>query len=411
MDRLETQILYEVAMAVGSGLELQPMLQASLSLLLRKLSCSGGCVVRYGNLGVEALHAIPRGFADSASWPRVKALIEGVHGRQPVTVDLDGEGFLHLLPLPGYGALVMRKHGVPVAASFLRALLPVCERLSQSCQACEQVIERRAAERELQAHRDRLQEMVIARTEALTIATRRAEAANRAKSAFLANMSHELRTPMHAILSFSELAAEEIEDGALRPDSMRRHLQRVRQGGERLLGLINNLLDLARLEEGELELELGSVDLGAMVADVLDEFVVLASSRGVEMFREGGDFPMTLRGDRARLGQVLRNVLANAVRLTAAGSRVSVTLSPAEADGPEIRAVLLTVTDQGPGIPPSELEGIFDCFSQGSHTSDGSGGTGLGLAIARKIVEAHRGRIWAENGETGGARIRIRLPV
>jgi PAS domain S-box-containing protein len=229
-----------------------------------------------------------------------------------------------------------------------------------------------------------------------------AEDASRAKSEFIANISHELRTPLQSIIGFSELglrrAGEQVRLAAMFDD--------IHASGQRMLALVNDLLDVARIESsvGTLHLERG--DLRAPVREVLRELQPLAAKRGVALIESLSEAPMTAKLDPLRFQQVVRNVVANAIRFSPEGGPVEI-----GADVTEAGEWRLAIADRGPGIPEDELEGVFEAFVQSSRTKDGSGGTGLGLAISRTIMHAHGGRITARNREGGGSVFEIVLPA
>ncbi|MDQ8020586.1 MAG: PAS domain S-box protein [Moraxellaceae bacterium] len=291
------------------------------------------------------------------------------------------------------------------------------------------IIAHRAEQRRLDAelaltgHRDRLQELVAEQTAGLLHAKDAAERASEAKSLFLANMSHELRTPMHAILSFARLGetrGEELAAGggqAGGSDKLRDYFSRIRSSGERLMNLLNNLLDLSKLEAGHMPVELRPLDLRRIVDEVLHECEawLAAKQLAVVVDEQGG---LLALADPVRMGQVLRNLLSNAIKFSPDGGRIHVSLAasvlPAgrrAGDSGDVSAVELCVSDSGPGVPEAELASIFDKFVQSSATRDGSGGTGLGLAICREIVLAHRGQIFARNRVGGGAEFVVRIPA
>jgi len=273
---------------------------------------------------------------------------------------------------------------------------------------------RQDAEAELRRHRDNLQELVAERTRELREAMEAAETANLAKSEFLTKMSHELRTPMHAILSFARLGIEKLAHGRSEAHKLQQYFGRIDQSGERLLALLNDLLDLSKLESGCLEYQFGEHDLMGVVRTAMQEFSALAMRADVRLDL-GSEAGESVRGwfDPIRLGQVLRNLLSNAIKFTPAGGRVRITLraGPAPADMQGGRALLLGVSDTGVGIPAEEREAIFEKFVQSSLTKSRAGGTGLGLAICREIVQAHGGRIWVESEAGSGSTFIVALPV
>lgn len=241
---------------------------------------------------------------------------------------------------------------------------------------------------------------ITAHTEELRVALEKAEEANRAKSEFLANVSHELRTPLHCILSFSRFGTRKAEDGDLKT-----FFSRIEEGGEGLLELVNNLLDLSSCEAGKMELARSLVDLKLASAQVIGEFHSIIGERGLVINPpDVASDDAQVFADSGKMLRVLRNILGNAVRFSPDGGSIAIAI---EADDDTVR---LQITDDGPGIPEDETEAIFEKFVQSSATKTGAGGTGLGLAICRSIVDAHDGRIWAENSEQGGARLVVELP-
>ncbi len=277
------------------------------------------------------------------------------------------------------------------------------------------VTEFRRAQEALRQHRDELELIVAERTAEAVRAKELAEAANRAKSEFLANMSHELRTPMHAILSFSRLGQDRMRNGTAQMPKIATYLERIEQSGHRLLGLLNDLLDLSKLESGKMRYDFAHHDLRDIVATVVGELAAYAHERGVIVAIVPVDAPVVARCDAERIGQVVRNLLSNAIRFTGAGLSVTIDLrgdqSIAGPDGTLCDAALVSVVDEGIGIPEGELEAVFDKFVQSSKTSSGAGGTGLGLAICREIVAHHGGRIWADNNPGSGARFSLLIPL
>ena len=226
--------------------------------------------------------------------------------------------------------------------------------------------------------------------------------ASRAKSDFIANVSHELRTPLQSILGFAEI-------GALRARQDLRLAELfadVHGAGQRMLSLVNDLLDLSKIERGSEPLALRRLDLRPLAAEVARELAPLLAARGLTLHTALGEADLVVLGDPLRLQQLLRNLLANAIRFSPEGGRIDLTARHGEND------VRLDVADHGPGIPPAEVESIFEAFVQSSANQGAAGGTGLGLAICRRIVQAHGGRIWAGNREDGpGAVVSLVLPA
>jgi signal transduction histidine kinase len=253
-------------------------------------------------------------------------------------------------------------------------------------------------------------ELILANQEA-DIARRTAERTNYLKSEFLANMSHELRTPMHAILGFSRRSIKKID--TLSQNQLLENLQLINESGDRLLGLLNDLLDLSKLEAGKMNFDIAPTDLQQSMEKMLREIQSLAHDKQVEIELESPNFPTTVECDGLRIGQVILNMLSNAIKFTPPGKSIYLSFSETEIakNKPVMRkAICFTVADEGTGIPEGELEMVFDKFAQSSKTKSGAGGTGLGLAICKEIIRAHSGRIWAEHGEKGGAIFKFAIP-
>ena len=230
----------------------------------------------------------------------------------------------------------------------------------------------------------------------------RAEAASRSKSEFLANMSHELRTPLHGILSFAEFGCKRLSTAT--QEKLGQYFEHIRSSGTTLLALVNELLDLAKLESGRMTFDFRVVEVPALVSSVVEECRPLSSARGLSVDCAFGSGECSAHVDPVRVKQVLRNLLSNAIRFAPEGTAVDVTVDPRGSD------LFIAVEDRGPGVPEPELETVFDQFVQSSATKSNAGGTGLGLAICRHIVSAHGGEIWAEQREGGGARFCVRVP-
>lgn len=226
-------------------------------------------------------------------------------------------------------------------------------------QACMRDRDRQRAEAELKRHRDRLSELIEGRLSGSMSAWHTAEQANRAKSRFMASMSHELRTPIHAIPAFSRLA---LRDRPPLTDVTRRRFEVIGEHGDRLLALVDDLLDLSRLEGGATQLNASSCDLEPLVTGAIAQMQAVAVERGVKM-RMTGLFPQVpLLADAQRLSQVLRTLLDNAIRFSPALAEVLLSLELQDHEG--VAGVLLRVSDRGPGIAEEDRERISDQFEQ-----------------------------------------------
>ena len=241
----------------------------------------------------------------------------------------------------------------------------------------------------------------------LTFAIQAADAANRAKSDLLAGMSHELRTPLTAIIGYAEILGYEYF-GTLN-DKQKEQVEVILQASHHLLDLINDILDVSKIESGKTELEPSLVKMGVLIEHPITLLKETAARRRISVQANVSQelSGLELRVDERRLKQVLFNLLSNAIKFTPDEGRIDIAMRPRGAD------LEISVTDTGIGIPALELERIFDAFYQIKHVGRAKDqGSGLGLSLSRKLVELHGGRMWAESeGEGKGSRFVFTLPL
>ncbi|MBK9160085.1 MAG: response regulator [Nitrosomonadales bacterium] len=272
------------------------------------------------------------------------------------------------------------------------------------CGISVDITERIQTEQELNRYKDHLEEEVESRTAELVLARDAAETANKAKSVFLASMSHELRTPLNAILGFSSLM---LKDSGRR-EVQRTHLEIIHRSGEHLLTLINDVLEMAKIEAGKVQLEKAPFDLGALVREVTDMMQIRAEGKGLRLLLDqSSSFPRFINGDEARLRQILLNLLSNAVKFTEQGG-VTLRLGSRMNGGLHL---LIEVEDSGPGISAEDQKRLFQPFVQFGKQPGDNQGTGLGLSITRQFVQLMGGTISVESTPGKGSIFRVVLPA
>lgn len=328
-------------------------------------------------------------------WPGLAMIFAGVNDIAYASKLIDTTNLL----APGL-LVFMLAQALLIAGRFSRAFRKV-EVLSGELSSKNTSLE--AVNREITGLKDALEYKVRERTLDLELARDRAESANRAKSTFLANVSHEIRTPLNVVLGFSQLL--ETRTDSLSNEELE-WIGHIRNAGENLLGTVNDILDISRVEAGKLKLEMAPVQVGELLAGCVQSIMPLAREKGLTVRTEVRDETAIIRGDAARLKQIFANLLSNAIKFTGDGLEIGVI---AAKTGAEIR---ITVWDQGPGVRPQDRERIFLPFEQAYEANSGKPqGTGLGLAISSKLAELHGGRITLESRQGGGSLFHLVFPL
>ena len=390
---IEQEVLHEIAMSIGTSLDLDEMLRECLPIFVRGLGCCTAavllqdeqcgfftpkCILPHAAMRNRGLHlAMAKAIDLSAS-------------SQPFPTPLSLSSDKHLYyawSLKSIGVLLLGRSSEFEYPLYME-VAPLVDKLAFAIQACEQYRSLRSAE----------QLMARAKDEA--------ESANRAKSYFLATMSHEIRTPLNAVINLSELLAE------TRLDEQQRHLLAgICEGGSALLQLVNDVLDFSKIEAGKLEIMPAPFNLRALLRGLEDLYGKQASEKGLVLeFNLDARLPEMVESDPARVRQIMQNLLSNAIKFTDHGFiRVSVA---AASEGEPADLVHVTVQDSGIGIAQEHLGSLFQEFHQlDSGLSRRFRGTGLGLAIVARLVDHMSGTLGVESQLGMGSRFWFSLPM
>lgn len=332
------------------------------------------------------------------AYPLAGTPCETVFGRQfhayarDLAARFPDDPFLEPLALESYAGMpLFDAAGAPIGLVAVMHTAPMTN-LGEAKMLLEVVAKRLEAELE----RKRADETVIRQA----VALQQAQELARLKADFVNAVSHELRAPLTSITGYAEFLEDEV-GGGLTPDQAR-FVRQIQHSAQRLGGLVDDLLDFARIDAGTFSLKRERADLAPKLREILASFVPQAAAAGVALTAELPDEPLPLEADAARVGQVLANLVSNALKF--AEGRVAVRAIPS----PE--GLRVEVEDDGPGIAPADLPRLFQRFSQ-LEGGAAKGGTGLGLSISKALVEAHGGAIGTEPGREGGARFWFTLPA
>jgi signal transduction histidine kinase len=285
----------------------------------------------------------------------------------------------------------------------IRYIIHRVEDVTEFVRLKQQETKREEITQQLRSHAARMEAEVYQRARDLQAKNIELEAANRAKDQFLSGMSHELRTPLHTVIGFSELLSEQL-DGELN-QKQQRYVSHIQRDAEHLLELINEILDLSKIEAGRVVLSRENLDPGAVIEEVVSSIGPRAEAKTIRIEKNIA-VPRSLNADRLRFKQILLNLLSNSLKFTPDGGqiRVDARLNPG--------CVTISVEDTGIGIPKEEHAAVFDKFHQIGVTANGiREGTGLGLAITKALVEQHGGSIWVASESGKGACFTFTIPT
>jgi signal transduction histidine kinase len=400
--------LGEVGRAVSSTLDLETVLSTIVSRAVQLSGLDGGVVFEYDERSEEFVQRAMTDTGEALAEARRTARIrkgEGVLGRTAITLEP-----VQVADIAMPGVYEGRLRDILID-SGIRAILAVPMVREGHLIGCLGVTRNHPGD--FQAETIELLR-TFATQSALAIQnarlfreieqkSRELEAASRHKSEFLANMSHELRTPLNAVIGFSEVLSERMF-GELN-EKQEEYLKDIYSSGQHLLSLINDILDLSKIEAGRMELEVADFSLPAAIDNALTLVRERASRRRIVLGRVIDEPVGMIRGDERKVKQVLLNLLSNALKFTPEGGRIDVRAAMTEG------VAEVSVADTGVGIAPEDQEAIFEEFRQVGTADKKVEGTGLGLALSRKFIELHGGRIWVESEVGEGSTFSFRLPM
>ena len=414
-DKVMVDLLERVGNLFTSSLDLKVNIDFTLRALSQLVSCDGATVFLLDEDETRLTAMVTFPYTEQVSSVASFGLGEGIVGwsvaeRKAARVEdatLDPRFKALSAPHPPRSVLVMPLESPNRVVGALTLTRKRVKPFTELEQALVRVISNQAAisidNAALHAAVQRqLQEIALQKHE-LEVANAQIRENSRLKSEFLANMSHELRTPLNAILGYTELIQDSVYGAP--PEKMVAVLDRISKNGKHLLGLINDVLDLSKIEAGQLVLALDNYSLKDVVHGVYGAVETLAAAKNLAFKVELAPNLPAGRGDERRLTQVLLNLVGNAIKFTDQGE---ITIKASAADG----AYNLAVRDTGPGISEADQQKLFQEFQQAdSSITKSKGGTGLGLAISKRIVEMHGGRIWVESQLGQGSTFSLTLPI
>jgi len=361
----ESELLYTIALSIGNSLKLEPMLKQSLLTILRVLNCNIALVC---DTHAQTVFAIPH----VTHKENIDTVLHSVT-QFPHYALMDGYHY-HFFELPHFGTITLRRSGVKLGESLSHSLVILFNKLANACKACLY-----EAQLEQQTHLS--------------------NEANRAKSRFLANMSHEIRTPLNGIIGFSEILC----DGELPPKELR-YAQIIHSSAHSLLGIINDILDISKIEQGTIEIINEAFDFHLMSEGIVALFTAKAREKNIFLHYDVSPLiPSILIGDALKIRQIISNLLSNAIKFTPQNGSVTMSISilSQKENTVELRC---SIRDSGIGIAQSAQEKIFEPFIQAQETTSALyGGTGLGLAICKELLTKMGSTIGVNSEEGKGS--------
>ena len=400
--------LGEVGRAVSSTLDLETVLTTIVARAVELSGLDGGVVFEYDEGGEEFLHRVSTEVGGALAEARRSTRVrkgEGVVGQTALTLE---PAQVVDITVPGAYESRLREN---LIESGVRAVLAVPMVREGELIGCLVVSRNRPGEFTadiIELLRTFATQSALAIQNArlfreIELKSRELEAASRHKSEFLANMSHELRTPLNAIIGFSEVLSERLF-GELN-DKQTEYLKDIHTSGQHLLSLINDILDLSKIEAGKMDLELSDFDLPTTIDNALILVRERAARRGIALHRTVDERLGQIQADERKIRQVLLNLLSNAIKFTPEGGRIEVGAQAVNG------SIEVSVTDTGVGIAPEDQKAVFEEFRQVGSAEKKVEGTGLGLALSRKFIELHGGRISVKSQEGQGSTFTFTIPV
>jgi two-component system, NtrC family, sensor kinase len=404
----ELRALGEVGQAVSSTLDLDTVLNTIVSRATELAATDGGAIYEYDDaleqFQLRAEHGLAAGLVAARRQVGIRKG-EGAMGRlavtrEPIQINDIAEQGAYAGPLRGalLDAGIRSLLAVPLLREdrLIGGLVVNRKQPGEFMPEVIALLETFATQSALAIQNARL-------FREIEVKSRQLEAASQHKSEFLANMSHELRTPLNAVIGFSEVLRERMF-GELN-DKQEEYLNDIHASGQHLLSLINDILDLSKIEAGRMELELTDFHLPAALDNALTLVRERAGRHGIALHAAIDDRIEYIRADERKIKQVLLNLLSNAIKFTPEGGRIEARAALAEG------VIEASVTDTGVGIAPEDQEAIFEEFQQVGTAAKKVEGTGLGLALSRKFIELHGGRIWVQSELGAGSTFTFTIPV